>query len=148
MAKKFRFRLEKVLQYRQTIQSERKKELMIANNELLEEQERLARLETSLMQNEMAARKPMAVAEVSLFSQYSTRLRKEIEHQKVYVEAAEVKAEEARKVYVEAAKDAESLEKLKDKKREEYRDYLEKEHEKFLDELTIQRNGLKRASKE
>ena len=148
MAKRFQFRLEKVLQYRQTIKAEKKKELMIANNELLEQERHLAELEEALSQNEMAARRPMSAGEVSLFSQYSTRLRKEIEHQKLHVERAEQVAEEARNAYIEASKDSESLEKLKDKKHAEYRVYLEKEHEKFLDELTIQRTGFKRASKE
>jgi flagellar FliJ protein len=148
MAKKFKFRLEKVLQYRETIKADKKKDLMIANNKLYEEEAKLEQLETALLENEMRSQQPMSVGEVSLYSQYSARLRKEIEHQKIYVQQAEQAVEEAREKYIEAAKDAESLEKLKEKKRDQYREYLEKEHEKFLDELTIQRSGLKRAAKE
>lgn len=148
MAKRFKFRLQKVLEYRHMLKADAQKELLFANNTLFSEQQMLADLETALLQNELASDQVLSVGEIALYDQYSLRLRNDIGHQKVRVEEAAEVAEIARLAYIEAAKEAETLDKLKSKRKEEYRVYLEKEHEKFLDELTTQRNGLGSVTKE
>lgn len=145
MAKRFTFRLEKVLQHRQIVRDEKKKDLMLANNALYEAEVRLEALEAALHSNELASGGALSVGEIELIDHYSSRLRAEIQHQKERVAEAEAVVEAARAAYIEAARDAESLERLKQKKKEEYRVYLEKENEKFLDELTTQRTGFLRA---
>lgn len=148
MAKRFKFRLQKVLEYRHMLKSDAQKELLVANNTLFSEQRILTDLETALLQNELTSNQVLSVGEIELYDQYSLRLRNDIGHQKVRVEEAVEAAEIARLAYIEAAKEAETLDKLKSKRKEEYRVYLEKEHEKFLDEFTTQRNGLGSATKE
>ncbi|MCB0336021.1 MAG: flagellar FliJ family protein, partial [Bdellovibrionales bacterium] len=44
--------------------------------------------------------------------------------------------------YIEATREAKVLETLKEKKREQYMEYVRKEEDKFLDELTVQRAGF------
>ena len=121
--KKFRFRLERVLQYRELVKRDRKRDLLHKTNELLEEKQRLGQLEQAWEGNQVAAGW-VTVELLQLVEQYSLRLKDEIERQEQRVEKAAQALEEARNAYIEAAKDAEALNTLKRKKREEYMEYF------------------------
>ena len=139
--KKFRYRLERVLEYRKIIKAERLRDLTMRNQEMHEARTHLEHLETELVR-ELAAQKPvMTIEELTLAGNYRDRVRALIERQHGLIEELRKKVEEALAAYIQAAKDAESLEKHKAKKHEEYLAYLDKETQKFLDELAVQRVG-------
>lgn len=139
--KKFKFRLEKVLQYRNMIREEKRRALAIRNQELAAARVRLDDLEASAAANKIASDAIMNVEELYLKGAYSERLKDEIIAQRLTIIEAEKMAEEARQEYITASRDAEALEKLKGQKLAEYQEYVFKEDEKFLDELTTQKGN-------
>ncbi len=141
MAKKFKFRLEKVLQFRDMVKTERMRDLMEANRNLTIEQNKLAELDQAFLRNLIAGNSDHRTQDIELIGKYSERLSLEIQHQKERIIEAEKSVETARQAYVLAAQEAESISKLKEQKQSEYQEYLLKEDEKFLDELATQRNG-------
>lgn len=142
MAKKFKFRLERVLQYREVVKSERKRELFIKNTALREAQTALQELDRALAENKLKSEGVMSVGELQLAGAYGLRLRQQIEWTRVKISELEKEVQEALERYIEASKDAEALIVLKRKKLEEYQAYIEREEAKFLDELTTQRYFL------
>lgn len=148
MPKKFRFRLERVHQYRQVVKDEKQRDLLQELNTLREIEEAIVSLEQAFVENEVLSKEAQSVHSMELFNQYSKRLQKEIEHQKERQIEQEENVEKVRAVYIEAAKEAESLDNLKAKLEDEYLEYIAQEDEKFLDELTIQRTGFLKKAKE
>jgi flagellar export protein FliJ len=76
-----------------------------------------------------------------LVGAYSLRLKEAIEEQRLRVAAAEKAAEEARERYIEASKEAQALEKLKEKRHQEYVEETLKEEGNQLDEFAVLRAG-------
>lgn len=139
--KKFRYRLERVLEYRKLIKAEKLRDLTLRNQEMHEAKSHLEYLEAELIRELGAHKGVMTIEELTLQGSYRDRIRNLIAHQHEVIEELRVKVEEALAAYIEAAKDAESLEKHKTNKREEYQSYIDKETQKFLDELATQRSG-------
>ena len=139
--KKFCFRLERVLQYRELVKRDRKRELAAKTNQLLMEQERLTDLGRAWEANEVASGF-VTVEMLQLVERYSMWLKAEVERQIKVVEEATKQVEEARNAYIEAAKESEALQTLKSKKYEEYLENYYKEEGKFLDEISVQRAKL------
>lgn len=139
--KRFRFRLERVLQFRETVKADRKRELLLANEELARCEERRREIEQSLASCELLGAGEMSGAEVELRGAFLNRLMVELDQAIQAIEAAEKKAEEARAAYIEAAKDAEALVNLKKQRRQEYEDELLKDQEKVVDELAVQKGN-------
>jgi len=139
--KKFKFRLEKVLQYRKIVKDEKLRELMMRNHILNEENQRLERLEAAALRNIINANQSMSASIVHLAGLYGARIKEEIVRQKLVLIEVKEKAEEAMAEYVEAAKDEEALVTLRNRKKEEYMEYVKKEEEKYLDEFCVQRGN-------
>jgi len=139
--KKFKFRLERVLNYRKVIKDEKTRTLMLKNFELRERIGRLRELEAAALLNILKEKVRMAASEVYLAGMYGERLREEIANQEVAVQASEEEARQAMVEYIEAAKDAESLETLKRRRKTEYLDHVNKEEGKFLDEIATQKGN-------
>lgn len=142
--KKFRFRLERVLQYREIVKGERRRELLEANYQLQVAKDRLVELETAQRTLGFGEGAVVSVEQVQLQGFYGARLEVQIGHQREVIATAENAVIEARGRYVEAVKDSKSLELLKEKRKAEYAGYVLKEDEKFLDEFTIQKGSLER----
>ena len=139
--KKFRFRLERVLQFRESIKSERQRDLLLANQELARREARRNDIEGAIRSCELMGQGEMIGAEIELRGAYLARLLDELEQAGKAIEEARAKVEEARTAYIEAAKDAEALVMLKRKRRQEYDDELLKEQEKLVDEMTVQKGN-------
>ena len=137
--KKFRFRLEKVLHYRRSIQEDMKRALGARLRELKEAQEKLEQLEHEFNSNSINDAETVSIHELQIRNAYSERLKRETVRQKELIAQAEVAVEEARARYIEATQEAEVLEKLKTKKHDQYLEVVAKAEESFLDELVIQR---------
>lgn len=140
--KKFRFRLERVLQHREMIKREKQRDFLREQQVLYEQQERLETLLIELMQTGLSEGDVALVQNVQLLGAYTDRLRLSIEQTRLNIERSIEKVEIARKIYQEAVSDAEALEKLRSKKSHEYDVMIAKEDEKFLDELAVMRAGM------
>lgn len=137
--KKFKFRLERVRQYRDLVKQEKLRELLICHHKLEEDRARLMYLKEEQLRGEVNEGAVISVSEIELWGNYGERLREEIERQHEEIKDSERRVVEARAAYIEASKDAEALEKLKKKKHEQFNELVQKEDEKFLDELAVQR---------
>ncbi len=146
--KKFKFRLEKVLAHRERIKDEKLRDLMARNHELRELEAHLNYLETEFSNNEVRAGAVLLVEELQLSGAYGARLKDEILNQKVRIEEAQKKVQEAMDIYIEASKEAKALSTLKDKRQAEYTERVNKADEEFLDELAVQRAGLNKNGSE
>ena len=139
--KKFKFRLERVLKYREAVREEKKTELAKKNAELTERQDKLEMLEEAFLKNEASVDESGNANLLRMAGLYAARLKTEIANQKISINEAEEEVEAAKVEYIEAAKEAKTLDTLKQKKLEEYKEYIAKEDEKFLDEMTIQKGN-------
>ena len=142
--KRFRFRLERVLQYRKLVKDEKTRELIERRNKLYEDAERLKDLETAALLNRLEENVYVTAEQVQLLGMYGARLKEAIAQQEEQVERSQEAVAVAHGEYVEAAKEEASLATLRTRKQAEYQEYVEHEDGKFLDELSVQRQGYLR----
>jgi flagellar FliJ protein len=137
--KKFKFRLQKVLQFRESIKEEKLRELQKASLALVEAQNHLEFLEQEFIKGQISENETLLVSEVYIRSSYCERLKREVESQRIEIQKRQEQVELARNEYFEATKECEALLKVKENKHQDYLSYVAKEEEKFLDELVTQR---------
>lgn len=138
--KKFRFRLQRVLDYRGRIREERLQELHKKNSELRQIQRRMDELERAFLENADTSG-ALHHSVLELKAAYGERLKNEMEHVKLAILEAEKEVEEALLQYREALQEEEALVKLRDRRRAEYDEHVEQEEMKFLDELSVQKGN-------
>ncbi|MDR2337377.1 MAG: flagellar export protein FliJ [Deltaproteobacteria bacterium] len=134
--KKFDFRLDKILDYRQGCRKISQEELVRRNNELFEieqyiealakEQQRVATSQEQYQLN---------IADLFLSSMYQEKLQKELVLQKELGKKVEAQVDLARENYIEKSKEVRVLELLKDKKFDEHKIDLKRSERKRLDEI-------------
>lgn len=137
--KRFAFRLQRVLDIRSRIRDERRQELGARQAELQREEALLAELEAELLLARIEEGGTYSASELQMVGAYAIRLRSQIERQLVRIEGAKQAVEEARVRYIEATKDTQVLEKLREKRREEYTQEVLLEEGRNLDEVAVQR---------
>ena len=140
--KKFKFRLERVFQYRLIIKDEKRRGFMKCLATLREANDKLEMLRKSQLENQLESERLLQVEMVVMRGLYAARLRAEIEAQITLVEKLEEEVEAAKQEYIEASKETEVLEKLKKRKEEEYIQESDKADGKVLDELAVQRRDV------
>jgi flagellar FliJ protein len=138
MAKKFKFRLEKVLELREEERENRKKELMLKNKAVNEVTEKLEGLKGKLLGSSRKTGEIKA-QDLQLIAQYEARLKQEIEATTQALELLEIEAEKAKERYLDAVKDHEALKVLKTRRQAEYQLTIDRAEAKELDELAVQR---------
>ena len=143
--KRFKFRLQRVLDYRQRIRSEKLQVLRQRNFERDTAIERLDSLRAESLRLNLPTGSIMTVSELTMIGAYASRIKSEIAQQQERVIEVTKVAEAALQDYVESSKESRALELLKDKRQIEYNEYVLKEEEKLIDEQTIQRIGQKKA---
>lgn len=141
--KRFRFRLQRVLDIRDQIRDEARQELGRRNAELAHQQNILRGLEEELARLQPGKDGTLTAGELMLMGAYALRVQQLIEQQLVRVEEARREVVVAQEKYIQANKDAKALEMLKDKKRAEYDQETLKEEINQLDEVAVQRAGAK-----
>lgn len=139
--KKFKFRLERVLSFRESLKSEKRRALSLRTAELKEAESILQQLEEQERQNSLREGAVLSEQEVALSGMFAGKLQKDIVNQRLAIVGAQDAVEAAMAEYIEAAKDVESLVTLKKRKRAEYDEELGREEMKFLDELSIQKGN-------
>ena len=140
--KRFKFRLEKVREHRDSVKLEKRRDLMSALRALYDAQEALETLEASYRGISLAQSTVMASQSVLLAGMYGERLKDEIVAQRLSIIRAEEFVQEKRAIYIEASREAEVLESLKRKKAAEYQEMVDREIAKELDEIAVLRAGF------
>ena len=139
--KRFRFRLQKVLDHKQAVKNEVRRDVMMKNHQLSEAERGLESLLGAEDANLIPSAGGVSSAHVYLAGLFAARLKREIGKQHEVIEVARESAAQAVQAYIEAAKEAQTLLTFKQKKLEQYRQYCAKEELKFLDELATQRGN-------
>jgi len=139
--KRFRFRLQRVLNYRETVREEKKRLLLLARQEQAQREEVLRTLEQEERENLLTVGTVLSVDQVYMQGLFAASLQERITQQRLAIVEAEQRVQEALTAYIEAAKESEALKTLRTKRREVYDEEVRREDEKSLDELATQRSA-------
>ena len=140
--KQFEFRLQKVMETTRTREELQKRELAKAlgvlhsNEQLLDEM--FGRLEEQI--GEYTSRRnggSMKASEMLAYSRYSEKLAADIRRQQLAIEKLAQLVIEHRDKLIDISKDKKVLERLKEKKYEEFRKKLRSMEQKFMDEVSV-----------
>ncbi len=147
--KKFKFRLKKVLEHKERLYDLARTRHAEAVQELRKEEMILESLrreyKTCLFELAEKTKKIFRVRDLGPYYRYMSFIKKEIVRQSKVVSQALRKEEALRKELMQASKEKEILNKLKEKKYNEYLYALRKEEQNFLDDITASKyaRGLK-----
>lgn len=147
MAKKFKFKLDPVLNYRENIEKDRLLAFSKAQAKVIEKKQQIEKMDQSKVENqEMIAdlySKKADIHSIVDFYRYINTL----EIQKAYglkdLSVSEFEMEKKRSVYLDARKKRRALDLLKEKKQEEHRKEEDRIESMMLDDLSIQKIRLK-----
>lgn len=143
MAIKFKYSMQSILQYRESIEDTKKIALAKANMELGEERAKLGRLEESMeasIQNKLAKQR-CHVRDELIFTYYIKQCEGKIKEQRSAVARAEKKSELARRELGEATKDRKIMESLSEKEFTRFVAELDAKEAKELDDMVTTRFG-------
>jgi len=137
--KKFSFALDKVLSYKRQYEDSVRSEHAAILHEVLVQEEKIAQLneedtETRRRMEEEKQRGCM-ILQMRTYESYLGYLREEIKNQTRILNALKLREEEKRQELIKAQTDTKSIDKLKEKKLEEYRHEVQKEQEQFVEEF-------------
>jgi len=138
--RKFKFRLQRVLQHRETIREEKKQELFLKNRALYEAEAKMQELQNAML-SIGDAQSSSGAESYYLSGLYGYRLQEETAAQVIAIAKAKQAASEAREAYIEASKEAKILESLKQKRLKEYEHALQHEEHRDLDEMNIRKGN-------
>ncbi len=141
--KKFKFRLERVLQFRMALKDERKRDLLDANQRLRDAEQVQEQLNGELARHGLESGEVLLLGELELRGVYRERTKLALEAQGEAVAMRQVDVAAALESYIEAAKDANALEALKKRRLQEFQERIQKLEETALDEIAVQRAGRK-----
>lgn len=138
MAKKFKFRLERVLQFKKNIAEEKKKNLLLIVKERRSKEQLVGRLKQQLVST-MPTGEALTPRILEIYDHYSIAVKEQISKLEAEIKDILEREAEAREAYLSAKKEVASLELLKSKYEQEHLEMLSKEENNFLDELSVQR---------
>jgi len=136
--KRFTFRLEKVLQLRKFNENECKIALGQAVS-ILNKIEKEIKI-TAVKRHNAVQQRFNQVQDMAQWDMYILRLDKEAEKLSNDAAQAEIVVEEKRALYIEAQKDLKAIEKLKEKRKNEYRKEMMDLQMAEIDDLTASRH--------
>lgn len=134
----FNFKLEKVLNYKEIVENEKKNKFAQIKQRLYKEEALLDdyyKEKKSIIEKRNAFNKKIKVGELFLYNLYIDTINKKIEKQKLIVLNIMKELDQAKNEMVNAVKDKKILEKLKENKYEEFIYEQGKEEEKLIDNL-------------
>jgi flagellar FliJ protein len=138
--KKFKFRLQRVLEYRHQLTKEKERELALRNAQLRDAEDGVEMILNEQNRDPGIEEGIVSMAELSLLGEYHEALQSALIKQRLLVIEAKNAVEQARDAYREKAVEEETLETLKEQKLEEYRLERHKDERKELDSLVVQRH--------
>jgi len=144
--KKFKFSLDKVLEYRNHLQRREKDILARLRTEyslLLEEERQLLDLyEKAKRDYEMRSAAGLLVADAAIMLNHIDDIKKQIELQRVKIIEKEHEIEKQTKKVVAITQDKMTVEKLREKKFEIYTGEVVKSEEKFIEDFIANRKSI------
>ncbi len=148
--KKFRFSLETVLEYKQQILDSLQTEHGAILAQVRQQEERVEMLEADYraMSGEFNQRKleGLSILDAIKYEQYLRAMERQIEEAHQRLEELRRQAEKKRAEVVEAKKETSSIEKLREKKLENYNRAIQKSEEAFIDEFVTTRRIMEAQS--
>ena len=139
---RFKFRLQRVLDFRTSEKKDRERELALKNSTLrqaeLHRDEIIKESETAIPPVSEA----LSMAELALIGQYQERLRDALVQQRLLILEAAQAVDQAREAYIEKAVETGVLEEVKDRKFGEFREEQQRQDKRAIDEIVIQRHRL------
>lgn len=131
--KKFKFSLEKLLDYRWQIELEAKRNYAACQQEINEHEQQMAQL-VNEKQSLLEIREE-TVNRMQIQQWYLLGLERQMMETQNQLLASQQKLQQALNVYIDAQKERKVLEKLKEKQLNEYQLLLNQEEQKMLDEM-------------
>lgn len=134
----YNFRLEKVLNYKETVEGFKKTEYGEVNQKLTKEESILLdynMYKESLLKDKDQSTRKTSIGNLKLFNNYLTDISKNIETQEQIVDDTKVELEKVKEELMIAMQEKKSFEKLKEKDYEEFIDESKKKEEKIIDEI-------------
>lgn len=143
--KRFKFKLQTVLNHRQKKEDVLKRELAVVKQRFEDEKHLLEQLRFKLLdiQTELRIKQKVMVdaSEAVTYSNYMDRVERETEVQMVKVTDIAAEVRKTQGLLIEASKDRRVLEKLHDNQREDFKKELERIEQNSIDEIaTIRQN--------
>ncbi len=146
--KKFAFTLDKVLNYKRQYEGSLRNEHAEIMQQVAAQEEAVARLEQeeTQMREELNGEKKSGcrLQEINAYEGYLVYLRGEVNREKHNLAVLKRKEEAKRAELIEAKKETTSIDKLKDRKLEEYGRLLAKEQEQLIEEFVNHELSLAR----
>lgn len=134
---KFKFRLEKVKQYREIIKKEAERELLDKRQKADQAEETLHLLTEEKNRIKVDPVDILTAGDLQVLASYEEFLLQIMKNQKQVVEDTAIAMEKAREIFIDKAKDERALSLLKDKKYEEYREEETRRQKKEFSEIAI-----------
>ncbi len=137
--KKFSFALDKVLSFKRQYEESVRSEHAAILHKVMQQEEKIARL----WEKDDATRREMdevkkagcVILQIRTYESYLDYLQKEIANEQRILDVLKVREEEKRQELIKAKTDTKSIDKLKEKKLEEYRYEAAKEQEQLVEEF-------------
>ncbi|MCB2198257.1 flagellar export protein FliJ [bacterium] len=146
--KRFRFRLQRVMDAKLSEERLRQRELGDAQGLLLEEERKLRTLIDQLADEEVQQRQriqgSMRAGDAVLHNSWYRELRTRIRTQNLEVDKAAKLVEEARERLTEVSKEKRVLERLKERRQEEHRQATLSETQNMLDDIGTRKQTLEK----
>jgi flagellar FliJ protein len=139
---KFKFTLEKVLKHKKILQGEAHKDFVEISSKLAEQEQFLVDLEVDLKKayedkHAVTLMGGEVARHLSYFHEFYLMQKKLIEQQKRIITGLEKIVEDKRLRLVDAAREKKIFEKLKEKRKQEFKKQLDKKEQKRIDEVNI-----------
>lgn len=134
---KFKFRLEKVKQYRELIKKQAERELLDKRMAADQAEETMHLLTEEKNRNKVDNDDILTAGDLQVLASYEEFLLKIMKNQKQVVEDTAIAMEAAREIFIDKAKDERALSLLKDRKYEEYREEQTRKQKKEFSEIAI-----------
>ena len=146
--KKFFFSLDTVLKYKEQILENLRSEHARILMDVRECEQRIEQLEEDRYswgkELDASRRKGVTINEIRTYENYIEALRLKIGREKIRLAELRQKEEEKKNEVVEAKKETSTIEKLKERKFEEYKKQGQKEEEIFIEEFVSTKNALEK----
>ena len=141
------FKLEKVLNYRCEMEKMRKQEFASAKQEFEHADDRLRREKEHVenLSEEFCHRQGEleSIQEIRMYVDFFARKRVDIKSQKERLDQLGNIVNDRRAFLLDATKDKKVLESLKEQKAKEFKLMMEQKEQTFMDEISIQKMGIK-----
>lgn len=138
--KRFNFRLQRVLDIKSTIEKVKNKDFLTANSEFLKAVNKLQEIvgtRNKYQENlHQVKKKGIEITYINFYFRYFRMLENQISFQHRMIDIAREEMEKRRLILIDAVKERRILERLKEKKREQYNYEFSKEEQLLSDEIS------------